>query len=121
VLYYTDPLRRRGVCVEACPALPSIAAGALPEQRVCGYDGSGMASAPLTYAQQAAGAAASNASCVDAYDSVALAGYCVPAAVAAQAAYAAAGVDVDAEALANLRHELTSGARSFDAAVGDIA
>ena len=63
---------------------------------MCDYGDEQAGSAPLSYAQQAAGAPAANGTCVDAYNSVALAGYCVPAAPASQGEYDAAGVAVGA-------------------------
>ena len=111
--YYADPASRLALCVSRCPSIDplDIADGATLAERQCTYHADGDA----------------DRVCYDAYDSYAAAGYCVPTAAHTQAEYDAAGVSIDAAALAALRAELgswdlsaASAGRFFDKAMGDV-
>ena len=113
LVYYADPASRLALCVSRCPSIDplDIADGATLAERQCTYHADGDA----------------DRVCYDAYDSYAAAGYCVPTAAHTQAEYDAAGVSIDAAALAALRAELgswdlsaASAGRFFDEAMGDV-
>jgi len=114
LLFYADPATRLPLCVSSCPSVASAADGLLSANRVCLY---GFES--LSYVEQEA---ALGTACFAGYDTVEVAGYCVPAAPLAQSEYDAAGVAIQASDLTDLRSyvESNSAARHFDASVGDL-
>ena len=137
-LFYANPVTRLPICVERCPTVAAPADGLRLDARVCLYNHSA-----LSYAAQEATAATH---CFPAYDTVAIAGYCVPTPPLEQAEYDAAGVGIGggegrrlgeegsgaigggnlggvrASDLQAIRDEVeaSSAARWFDAAVGDL-
>ena len=124
-LLYADAAMRLPICVESCPKVAQPADGLALEARFCLYNFSS-----LSYAEQEAVA---SSHCFAAYDTVEIAGYCVPALPLAQKEYDAAGMAEqgsggdtmppvrEADLLA-LREEVRkkSSERFFDAAVGGL-
>ena len=85
-LFYANPATRLPICVARCPTAAAPADGLRLEARVCLYNHSA-----LSYAAQEATVVTH---CFPTYDTVAIAGYCVPTPPLEQAEYDAAGVGI---------------------------